>query len=76
MTNSTESMELMHELLKQMNGTLGKLEQGQRLTNQRLGAIEHHMAGFHVSNSSHSEEIDTLKTRIDRIERRLDIRED
>ena len=63
----------MHALLKQMNGTLSKLEQGQRLTNERLGAIEHHMAGFHVSNSTHSEEIDTLKIRLERIERRLEI---
>ena len=42
-----QSMELMHELLKQMNGSLKNLEEGQRLINERLGAIEHHTT-FHV----------------------------
>lgn len=32
------NMELMHGLLKQMNGFLGKLAEGQRLTNERLAA--------------------------------------
>ena len=73
MSDGAVSMDLMHDLLKAMNGTLAKLEQGQRLTNERLGAIEHHMAGFHVTVSSHNEEIDTMKERIERIERRLEI---
>lgn len=75
MSESSASMELMHDLLKDMRGSLAKLEQGQRLTNERLGAIEHHMAGFHVTVSSHNEEIDTIKERIERIERRLEITE-
>ncbi len=75
MPETNASMELMHDLLKDMRGSLAKLEQGQRLTNERLGAIEHHMAGFHVTVSSHNEEIDTIKERIERIERRLEITE-
>lgn len=75
MSESSASMELMHDLLKDMRSSLAKLEQGQRLTNERLGAIEHHMAGFHVTVSSHNEEIDTIKERIERIERRLEITE-
>lgn len=45
-------MELMHELLKQMNTTLSKLENGQRPTKERLGGIEHHMADFHSTVSA------------------------
>ena len=70
-----QSMELMHELLKQMNKSLGNMESGQRLTNERLGAIEHHMAGFHSTASIQHEELDNIKTRIDRIEKRLNLTE-
>ncbi len=49
MTDATASMELMHELLKSINGSLVKLEQRQYLTNEQLGSIEHHMAGIHTS---------------------------
>lgn len=73
MPETNASMELMHDLLKDMRGSLAKLEQGQRLTNERLGAIEHHMAGFHVTVSSNNEEIDTIKERIARLERRMEI---
>lgn len=69
------SMELMHELLKEMNGTLRKLEGGQRLANERLAAIDHHMAGFHQSGGVHGEETEALKDRIRQIEKRLDLRD-
>ncbi len=65
----------MEQLLESINGSLAKLEQGQRLTNEQLGSIEHHMAGFDVSVNSHNDEIDTIKDRIERIERRLEIRD-
>ncbi len=68
-----QSMELMHELLKSMNKSLSSLEQGQRLTNERLGAIEHHMVGFHTSTNIQSEELEMLKMRISRIEKRLEL---
>jgi polyhydroxyalkanoate synthesis regulator phasin len=70
-----QSMELMHELLKQMNGTLKNLEEGQRLTNERLAAIEHHFAGFYTTANIHSEDMEALKSRVSRIENRLQLAE-
>ena len=67
------STDLMDELLKKMNGTLSKLEEGQCLGNQRLGAIEHHMAGFHATVSSQHGEIEAIKDRLARLERRVEI---
>jgi len=73
---SDQSMELMHELLKQMNGTLSDLKDGQLLGNERLSAIEHHMAGFHSTTDTQRSELETLKKRIRRIESRLNLRDD
>jgi len=71
--DSNTSMELMHQLLKQMNKNLSDMNQGQRLTNERLGAIEHHMAAFHTTANIQHEELDTVKARLARIEKRLDL---
>lgn len=67
---------LMLSILKDLQSGQSRVEQGQRLTNERLGAIEHHMAGFHVSLSTYHEEIDTIKDRIARIEKRLELVDD
>jgi archaellum component FlaC len=45
------------------------------MVNQRLEAIEHHMAGFHITVSHHQEEIAGLKLRLERLEKRLEIRD-
>ena len=73
MTESTENLVIEH--LRAMRNDLAALKDGQKLTNERLAAIEHHMAGFHVTVSSHTEELDTLKERVSRIERRLELRD-
>ena len=39
----------------------------------RLGAIERHMAGLGISDVSQNAEIDRIKQRLDRIERRLEL---
>ena len=64
---------LMLEHLKAIRAELASLTQGQRVTNERLGAIEHHMAGFHSSAVSQTSEIDHLKERLSRIEKRLEL---
>ena len=70
MTDSaTENLVLEH--LRSMRSDLSALRHGQELSNERLSAIEHHMAGFHVTETSHSAEIDSIKARIERIEKRL-----
>ncbi len=74
MANDTDN--IMLEILKKLQAGQSRLEDGQRQTNERLAAIEHHMAGFHLSLTTHTDEMDTLKSRIDRIERRLELADD
>ncbi len=74
MANETDNV--MLEILKQLQAGQSRLEGGQRQTNERLAAIEHHMAGFHVSLTSYSDDIDGLKERVSLLERRLEISSD
>lgn len=41
----------------------------------RLGIIEGHVANFHVSEAGQNLEIDRIRNRLDRIERRLELSE-
>jgi hypothetical protein len=40
---------------------------------RRLGIIEGHVANFHGSEAAQNAEIDRIKQRLDRIERRLEL---
>jgi hypothetical protein len=64
---------LVIEILRKIQADMSVLTEGQKTTNQRLSAIEHHMAGFHLTTAGQSDELEALKNRIARIERRLDI---
>ena len=71
---SKDSVEnLVLEQLRAIRGKLGELKTGQRQTNDRLAATEHHMAGFHVTVSYHQEEIAEIKLRLDQVEKRLQL---
>ncbi len=74
MANDTDN--IMLAILKKLQAGQSRLEDGQRQTNERLAAIEHHMAGFHVTLTTYMDEIDALKNRVDRIERRLELSDD
>jgi hypothetical protein len=39
----------------------------------RLGAVDRHVAGIHISDVSQNSEIDLIKQRLDRVERRLEL---
>lgn len=72
--------ELMLEILRRMQADLAELKEGQRATNIRLAAIEHHMAGvahhmagLHTSGAAQHDELERLKARVQRLERRLDL---
>jgi hypothetical protein len=65
--------ELMLEILRRMQADLADLKEGQRTANVRLSAIEHHMAGFLASGVAQHDELERLKARVARIERRLDL---
>jgi len=64
---------LVLEILRRLQADLADLKEGQRATNVHLAAIESHMAGFHLTVSAHADDLISLKRRIERIERRLDL---
>ncbi len=64
---------LMLEILKNIQHRLSRVEDAQNTTNRRLSAIEAHLVGFHTTVSANTADIDDLKLRLDRIEKRLDL---
>ena len=72
----TEPDHIVLNILREMRGDLGQLKSGQQQTNERLATIEHHLAGFHGSLVRFGDDVDDLKARVDRIERRLNLSDD
>jgi len=69
--------ELMYDVLKKVQSSITKLDtkldSNQRQTNERLSAIEHHMAGFMTSVNFYDEEIVAIKDRLEKLEKRLEL---
>ena len=59
------------QILRELQEGQSRIQGGQQQTNERLSAIEHHMAGFHGSLVRFDTVVDELDSRISRIERRL-----
>lgn len=78
MADEAENLVLEHlkTIRKEVSGVRTDLKAGLRQTNERLAAMEHHLAGFHLSVIANSDELEALKVRIRRIEDRLELRED
>jgi len=72
-TSDMENIVLEH--LRQIRATLDDLKIEVRNFNARVGVAEHQIAGCHLATASQNDEIDALKMRMDRVERRLDIRD-
>ena len=71
MTDDTTNIVLEH--LRHIRARVDGLTDDMRQVILRLGAIERHVAGLHISDVSQNAEIDMLKTRLDRVERRLEL---
>ena len=71
MTEETTNIVLEH--LRHIRARVDGLTDDMRQVILRLGAIERHVAGLHISDVSQNAEIDMLKTRLDRVERRLEL---
>jgi hypothetical protein len=67
--------ELMYEVLKQMQSDVAALKEGQRETNGALNAIRIHMVAMHQDIQNIYATLTRHETRLDRIERRLEIAE-
>lgn len=71
MNDKVENLVLEH--LRALRGDMSEVKQSMRHTNERLAAIEHHMAGFYTTTLNHTDEISELRRRLERVERRLEI---
>lgn len=80
MTDETENLVL--EILKRMQGDMGEIRSELRdirrelhQINQRLTQVEYHMSGFFSASAIHSDRVDRLEQRLERVERRLELSE-
>lgn len=71
MAGETDNLVLEH--LRLMRAQLSALDHKVDDVLVRLSALEGHFASFHLTETRQSHEIDRLKDRVERIERRLDL---
>jgi hypothetical protein len=73
MTEETTNLVLEH--LRHIRARVDGLTEDMRQVILRLGPVERHVAGIHISDVSQNAEIDLIKTRLERVERRLELTE-
>ena len=69
MTDEPDNIVL--NILRELRTDMADLQQGQKQTNERLTAIEHHVAGLVHGQLRFNDDVDDLRARIGRVERRL-----
>ena len=67
---------LIIEHLKRIQDRLSRLEDGQSTILHRLNSMSTHLAAFHTNDAAQDAAIVEINVRLDRIERRLDLREE
>jgi hypothetical protein len=68
-----EPQNLVLEYLRRIDRKVDGLIEEFRHFNLRVAAVESHIAGQHVSNVHQTSEIDRIKLRLERVERRLEL---
>jgi hypothetical protein len=71
-----QATNLVLEHLRHIRGRVDGLTDDMRQVMLRLGAVERHLARMHISDVSQNSEIEQLRGREQRIERRLELTED
>lgn len=71
MSNGTDNLVLEH--LRHIRGRVDSLAEDMRQVKLRLGVIEGHIAATIMSDAGQNVELDRVKERLDRIERRLEL---
>jgi tetrahydromethanopterin S-methyltransferase subunit G len=71
MTEDTSNVVLEH--LRYIRTRLDSVETAVQQLTMRFSAVEGHIAADHVNEAVQNSEIDRLKLRVDRIERRLEL---
>jgi predicted nucleic acid-binding Zn-ribbon protein len=69
------SSELLHEILKDIQARLGRVEDNTRETKAELSSIRGHMLSIETDVNNIYRKIDRQTERLERIERRLELRE-
>ncbi len=67
--------DLTLEILKRMQVDMSDMVQEIKQINTRLSSIDSHMTGFLIASTSQNEQISSIKARLDRIEKRLELHE-
>lgn len=73
MSDNVENLVL--ELLKAIRQDVQTLKADNRDIKMRLASIEGHMATFHMEVARHSTKFDEIDERIERLERRMELRD-
>lgn len=73
MTEDTESLVL--EILKKMQGDMASVKEDLHLMRMEMTAIRHDLASVRTLQDVQSTEIERLKGRLDRVEGRLELRD-
>ena len=73
MAGETDNLVLEH--LRKLRSSMDGLQDEMRHMNLRMGAIERILSGQVVFEIAQNTEVDRLKIRVDRIERRLELTE-
>ncbi len=71
MADETNNLVLEH--LRHIRARVDGLTDDMRQVILRLGSVERHLGGVHISDVSQNAEIDRIKERLDRVERRLEL---
>lgn len=68
-----EPRDLVLEYLRRLDSKFDSLREEMRGWNLRVSAVEQHVHGQMTTGYEHGDELDRLKRRVDRIERRLEL---
>ena len=70
-----ETSNIILEHLRHMRGKVDRMSDDMQALNVRMGSVERILAGAYPVEVLQNAEIDRLKSRVDRIERRLELSE-
>jgi hypothetical protein len=70
-----EPINIVLEHLRKFDRKIDGVHEEVRSGGMRMAALERHMAGIYTSEVDRTSEIDRLRTRVERIERRLELSE-
>ena len=70
-----EQGDLILEILKKMQGDMGEIKRDMSSLNMRVSALEDHLRGTLTTLYGIQSDVAHLKSRVDRIEERLGLRE-